>query len=160
MHLYKMKEHHLSILKAIPRIEICNFCRIIGELGRKASVCATDINLEKSTCFRCDGCTISDRSSPLFDIRKKLERLEVYCTRNSVKPLLLDARGAAEFLCMKESMIRDLTFRKQIPFVKFGTARKSAVRYNVNELSVWVNEHKVFCPQGNGKEKDNVRYYP
>jgi excisionase family DNA binding protein len=52
---------------------------------------------------------------------------------------LLTAKEAATLLSLKESMLRSLVFKKQIPVIKIG----GCLRFDKFELMKWLNEKRV-----------------
>lgn len=52
---------------------------------------------------------------------------------------LLTAAEAAEYLGRTEGAVRQLVYRREIPFVKQGRV----LRFDVRELDRWIDDHTV-----------------
>lgn len=52
---------------------------------------------------------------------------------------LVDQAGAAEYLGTTERHVRELKYRREIPFVKLGRS----LRFDIRDLDRWIEDNKV-----------------
>lgn len=53
---------------------------------------------------------------------------------------LLNVSEVAETLGISEHTIRGWVFQNKIPYIKFGTGRKSLVKFNPNAINKWIED--------------------
>lgn len=58
-------------------------------------------------------------------------------------PRLLSLADAAAYLGVPEGTLRGWAYRRQIPFIKTGTARSSSIRFDIVDLDAWIEAHKI-----------------
>lgn len=61
---------------------------------------------------------------------------------------LMDIKEACVFLNLKESRLRSMVFKKEIPFLKIG----ATIRFNKGDLLVWLDQQKVEVLRTNYKD--------
>jgi excisionase family DNA binding protein len=54
---------------------------------------------------------------------------------------LLDIAGAADYLGTTERHMRRLVAERRIPYTKLGSGRSARLRFDVDRLTRWVDEH-------------------
>lgn len=63
---------------------------------------------------------------------------------------LFDVAGAAEFLGTSQRHIRRLVAEGRIPYTKLGSGRSARLRFDIDRLARWVDEHS-FEPESGGQ---------
>jgi excisionase family DNA binding protein len=56
-------------------------------------------------------------------------------------PRLLDVNGAAVYLGTSARHVRRMVGEKRIPYTKLGKGRSARLRFRVDRLAQWVEEH-------------------
>lgn len=54
---------------------------------------------------------------------------------------LLDVEGAAAFLGTSERHVRRMVGEKRLPYTKLGEGRSARLRFRVDRLAQWIDEH-------------------
>lgn len=62
-------------------------------------------------------------------------------TRFAGRGPLLNISGAADYLGTTERHVRRLVAERRIPFTKLGDGRSARLRFRVDRLARWVDEH-------------------
>lgn len=72
-------------------------------------------------------------------VRRSQSESQTTCRQRGCR--FLDVRGTADYLGTTERHIRRLVSEGRIPYAKLGPGRSARLRFDVDRLAQWVDEH-------------------